>query len=169
MEYASKGVAGAGLGTGIAGLSLGVLNAMGGLANIGGYGFAPRETAQYVTKDELTMAQQLAGKDSEIAILKADNDTDKKLVDVYAKLESRDKELWQVIMGIKEQACNDRAAQGVVNAQVAANIAVNQNNIAGIQTMLSNLTKTIIPIGNVCPEPMPAKNSWTAPTAAATA
>lgn len=57
MEYASKGVAGAGLGTGIAGLSLGVLNAMGGLANIGGYGFAPRETAQYVTKDELTMAQ----------------------------------------------------------------------------------------------------------------
>lgn len=72
-------------------------------------------------------------------------------------------------MGIKEQACNDRAAQGVVNAQVAANIAVNQNNIAGIQTMLSNLTKTIIPIGNVCPEPMPAKNSWTAPTAAATA
>ena len=30
-EYASKGVAGAGLGTGIAGLSLGVLNAMGGL------------------------------------------------------------------------------------------------------------------------------------------
>lgn len=30
-DYASKGVAGAGLGTGIAGLSLGVLNAMGGL------------------------------------------------------------------------------------------------------------------------------------------
>ena len=29
-EFASKGVAGAGLGTGIAGLSLGVLNAMGG-------------------------------------------------------------------------------------------------------------------------------------------
>lgn len=30
-EYASKGVAGAGLGTGIAGLSLGVLNSLGGL------------------------------------------------------------------------------------------------------------------------------------------
>lgn len=35
-EYASKGVAGAGLGTGIAGLSLGVINAMGGLAGLGG-------------------------------------------------------------------------------------------------------------------------------------
>ena len=30
-EYASKGVAGAGLGTGIAGLALGVLNTMGGI------------------------------------------------------------------------------------------------------------------------------------------
>lgn len=167
MEYASKGVAGAGLGTGIAGLSLGVLNAMGGLAGLGGLGFGQREMPQFVTKDELNMAQQLSAKDSEIAILKADNDTDKKLVDVYAKLESRDKEIWQVIASVKEQMCNDRANQGIVNAQVAANIAVNQNNILALQTTLGNLTKTIIPIGNVCPEPMPAKNSWVAPTAAA--
>lgn len=168
MEYASKGVAGAGLGTGIAGLSLGVLNAMGGLAGLGGLGLGQREMPQFVTKDEFNMAQQLSAKDSEIAILKADNDTDKKLVDVYAKLESRDKEIWQVIANVKEQMCNDRANQGVINAQVAANIAVNQNNILALQTTLGNLTKTIIPIGNVCPEPMPAKNSWVAPTAATT-
>ena len=35
-EYASKGVAGAGLGTGIAGLSLGVLNSLGGLGSLTG-------------------------------------------------------------------------------------------------------------------------------------
>ena len=35
-EFASKGVAGAGLGTGIAGLSLGVLNAMGGCGLLSG-------------------------------------------------------------------------------------------------------------------------------------
>lgn len=35
-EYASKGVAGAGLGTGIAGLSLGVLNSLGGLGALAG-------------------------------------------------------------------------------------------------------------------------------------
>lgn len=35
-EYASKGVAGAGLGTGIAGLSLGVLNSLGGLGALSG-------------------------------------------------------------------------------------------------------------------------------------
>lgn len=40
-EYASKGVAGAGLGTGIAGLSLGVLNSVGGLAGLLGAN-APR-------------------------------------------------------------------------------------------------------------------------------
>ena len=43
-EYASKGVAGAGLGTGIAGLSLGVLNSMGGLAGLTGL-FSGHSTA----------------------------------------------------------------------------------------------------------------------------
>jgi hypothetical protein len=36
-----------------------------------------------------------------------------------------------------------------------------QNSIAA----LDGLTKTIIPISNVCPAPMPQYNSWTAPTA----
>lgn len=43
-EYASKGVAGAGLGTGIAGLSLGVLNSVGGLAGLLGAN-APRSNS----------------------------------------------------------------------------------------------------------------------------
>lgn len=54
--------------------------------------------------------------------------------------------------------------QGVINAQVGANIAVAQNNIASLQTELASLTKTIIPIDNVCPTPMKQYNSWTAPT-----
>jgi hypothetical protein len=32
---------------------------------------------------------------------------------------------------------------------------------------LSGLTKTVIPITSVCPEPMPMYNSWTAPTTTA--
>ena len=40
-----------------------------------------------------------------------------------------------------------------------------QNSIAA----LNALTKTVIPITNVCPEPMPMYNSWTAPTTATTA
>lgn len=162
MEYASKGVAGAGLGTGIAGLSLGVLNAMGGL--IGGSNLNP----QWASKDELTMAQSLAAKDSEIAILKADNDTDKKLIEVYAKLETRDKEIRQEIAAFKENQYAVNAQQGIVNAQTAANIAVDQSNISALQTAMANITKTVVPITAICPEPMAAKNSWTAPTTTTT-
>ena len=50
--------------------------------------------------------------------------------------------------------------QSVINAQTVANISCMQNTING----LTALTKTVIPIGNVCPEPMPMYNSWTAPT-----
>ncbi len=167
MEYASKGVAGAGLGTGIAGLSLGVLNAMGGLAGLSG-AVRDETTPQWVSKEEFNMGQTLAAKDAEIAILKADAATDKKLVEVYAKLESRDKEIRQEIAAFKEMQYGVNAAQGVVNAQTAANIAVDQTNIAALQTAFANITKTVVPITAVCPEPMAAKNSWTAPTTAAT-
>jgi hypothetical protein len=58
---------------------------------------------------------------------------------------------------VNAQLCN----QAVMNSQITANIACMQGNIA----TLMGLTKTIIPITNVCPEPMAALNSWTAPTA----
>ena len=57
------------------------------------------------------------------------------------------------------------SAQSVVNANITANISCMQNAIAA----LNGLTKTVIPIGNVCPEPMQRYNSWTAPTADAAA
>lgn len=44
------------------------------------------------------------------------------------------------------------------------NISCMQNAI----NVLNGLTKTVIPIGNVCPAPMPEFNSWTAPTAPTT-
>ena len=57
------------------------------------------------------------------------------------------------------QLCN----QAVINAQVTANLSCLQNTVS----VLSGLTKTVIPIDNVCPAPMPQYNSWTAPTATA--
>jgi phage I-like protein len=57
------------------------------------------------------------------------------------------------------------AQQAVVNAQVTANISCLQNSVAA----LSGLTKTVIPITNVCPEPMARYNAWTAPTTTDTA
>lgn len=55
--------------------------------------------------------------------------------------------------------------QAVINAQVTANLACMQNTI----NTLSGLTKTVIPIASICPEPMPQYNSWTAPTTTAAA
>ena len=78
--------------------------------------------------------------------------TDQKILDMYQYLDGR-------LRGVEGQI----SAQAVVNAQITANLSCMQNT----QKTLSGLTKIVIPIGNVCPEPMPAKNSWTAPTAAA--
>ena len=51
--------------------------------------------------------------------------------------------------------------QNVYNATNTAAIGCIQGQIA----QLMSLTKTIVPIDNVCPQPMPQYNSWTAPTA----
>lgn len=63
-EFASKGVAGAALGTGIGGLALGVLNGAGGLLNMmggncGGCGNGYAGSTM-VTRYELGLVQELA-------------------------------------------------------------------------------------------------------------
>ena len=63
-------------------------------------------------------------------------------------------------VGAVENAVN---AQAVYNATNTATISCIQGQIAQLQ----GLTKVVIPIANVCPEPMAKYNSWTAPTAAA--
>lgn len=62
---------------------------------------------------------------------------------------------------VEAQLCQ----QSVVNAQVAANLSCLQGTVATLQ----GLTKTVIPIDNVYPEPMKRYNSWTAPTTDSTA
>lgn len=153
-EFASKGVAGAGLGLGIAGTTLGVLS--GGLGNILGGGWNAQygcSENQMVNRYELALQQELAAKDARIGLLEADKYTDQKIADFADRVSAR-------FRNVEAQI----AAQAVTNAQVAANISCMQGTIA----TLSGLTKTIVPIDNVCPQPMPQYNSWTAPTATTT-
>lgn len=148
-EFASKGVAGSGLGLGIAGTALGILN--GGLGNIlGGWGNCNCPENTPVTRYELGMENQIIQKDSEIALLKSNIYTDQKIADVYERLNLK--------IGGVEAAVN---AQAVYNATMNGTVGCMQNQIAALQA----LTKTIVPITNVCPQPMPQYNSWTAPTA----
>ena len=93
-EFASKGVAGAALGTGIGGLALGVLNGAGGLlnlmggANCGGCGNGYAGSAM-VNRYEMGLIQELSAERSENALLKADKYTDQKIVEAYKDLQGQ--------------------------------------------------------------------------------
>ena len=151
-EFASKGVAGSGLGLGIAGTALGVLN--GGLGNLlGGMG------GNCGCSEDHRVNRYEAGQSARIAEL----ETEVKLRDANTYTLSEMNKLRDYVDRKFECVNSSISAQSVINAQMAANLSCMQGNIA----TLMGLTKTIIPITNVCPEPMPALNSWTAPTAGA--
>jgi hypothetical protein len=158
MEYenthaASKGVAGTGLGLGIAGTALGLM--AGGLNGTGLFGGNCNNGCgedHIVNRYELGLQRELAAKDSKIGLLESNIYTDSKIADVYERLNAK--------IGTLE---GQIAGQAVVNAQITANISCMQSAI----NTLNGLTKTVIPIANVCPAPMPQYNSWTAPTAGA--
>lgn len=152
-DYASKGVAGAALGTGIAGLALGVLN--GGVPNLlGGWGNGCNNGGSaYVTRYDAEKDARIAELETEVKLRDANTYTlgevNKMRNYVDAKFDA-----------INAQLCS----QAVINAQVAANLSCLQNTV----NTLSGMTKTVIPIANICPEPMQRYNSWTAPTAPTT-
>ena len=153
-EFASKGVAGSGLGLGIAGTALGLLN-NGGLAGIFGNGWNNCGCSENmaVTRHELSMQNEIMTKDSKIALLESNIYTDQKLNDLRNYIDAK--------VGAVEGAIN---AQAVYNATNTATI----NCIQGQVSQLFALTKTVIPIANVCPQPMPQYDSWAAPTATTT-
>lgn len=128
-------------------------------------------------------AIELAKKDAEISLLKANSETDKKLVDVYTTLRALDKNTDANVANLssrvlaletagplKEQLFD--AKIGAVYDKITcccnsatASIQSTNDALASLQATVGNLTKTVIPITNVCPQPMPQYNSWTAPTA----
>ena len=134
-EFASKGVAGSGLGLGIAGTALGVLN--GGLGNLfGGMNNCSCSENNYVNRYELEMENKIVSKDSEIALLKSNIYTDQKIADVYERLNTK--------IGVVEAGIN---AQAVYNAANTATI----NCIQGQVAQLFGLTKLVVPNTSVCP------------------
>lgn len=154
MEYTSIGKGNAALTTGIigtAGVGLGLLNNL--LGNMSGNACATSED-HCVNRYELGLQQQLSAEKSKTSLLEANIYNDQKTLELYRYIDGK-------LEGVNSRLC----AQDVVNAQVVANISCMQQSISALQ----GLTKTIIPIGNVCPTPMMEYNSWVAPTAPATA
>jgi hypothetical protein len=154
-EFASKGVAGSGLGLGIAGTALGVLN--GGLGNLlGGImgngcnngwnngwnngcngGFIPVCSENMtVNRYELGQEAKISELQSQIALRDANTYNDQKLLEVYKYFDGK-------IEGINSRLCD----QAVWNATQTATISCMAQQIAA----LNGLTKLVVPNTSVCP------------------
>lgn len=184
-EVASKGVAGAGLGTGIAGLALGVLNSsnngnglLGGLFGGG--------------NQNVVSALQ-----AENGMLKAENYSDKNAKEVYAQSLADNSRLrdetFAYLKPLADESANNRVELAKLQAELKcccekqelreqivlgkvnelalttqAKFGCLDGTIAGMMGTLNNITKTIVPMSAICPAPMPLHNSWVAPTTTTT-
>ena len=131
-KYASKGVAGAGLGLGIAGTALGVLN-NGGLGGILGGGNCnhPAYTRYDAEKDA-----RIAELETEVKLRDANTYTLGEVGKLRDYMENR-------LGAIEHELCDQRT----YNAVNTATIGCIQGQVA---TLLA-LTKTVIPNTSVCP------------------
>ena len=149
-DYATRGVGNTALGLSIGALAGELLS--GGLGNILGGTMNNNcgcSDDHWVNRYEATQSARIAELETEVKLRDANTFTMAEMGKLRDYVDRR-------FSGVEAQLCN----QSVMNAQVTANISCMQNNIA----TLMGLTKTIIPIDNVCPAPMPQFNSWTAPT-----
>ena len=138
MEYASRGVANAGLATGIVGATGTALNLLGG--NLGGLFGNNCNCSENMTvsRYELAQEQKISQLQSELALRDANTFVDGKILEMYKYVDGR-------FNGIEAQICQ----QSVVNAQITANLACQQNAINALQ----GLTKLVVPLDNICPPP----------------
>lgn len=153
-NFATKGVANAGLTTGIIGTALGALNTLAGGTglNVVGAG-TPRNIIssddEYVNRYEASQSAKIAELETEIKLRDANTYTDRKILDTYQYIDGR---LRTVEGQIAQQAvynATNNAAIGCINEQIA---------------QLQSLTKMVISKTSICPEPMDRYNSWEAPT-----
>ena len=179
-EVASKGVAGTALGLGIAG----TVGLLGQLANGAGWGggflggrgcAAPMMTEAVATADTREMGKL----EAKIAKLEGERYTDGVGIELYKeivatsnkndeKIQSNYVELAKAVAALDKQVAVDKQS-------ITDNFAFLNNKICDTKREVINYCnatfvpgKLVMPLTSVCPEPMPAKNSWTAPTATTT-
>lgn len=102
-----------------------------------------------VSHTEAKLMAENAELKTEIKLRDANIYTDSKMLELYKYFDGK-------LACVENQLCEQR----VYNATNTAAISCLQGQVA----QLAALTKISIPIGNVCPQPMPQYNSWVAPT-----
>lgn len=159
MEYENehnntRGIAGAGLGLGIAGTALGVLNG-GGLGNILGGGYAWNRNMvgcaedHFVNRYEAEQAAKIANLETEVKLRDANFYSLSEIGKLRDYMEHR-----------FDKVEHELADQRVYNTANNAALGCVRNDVE----QLMALTKMIIPASSICPPVMPQFNSWVAPT-----
>lgn len=163
MEYASKGVANAGLTTGIIGTALGVLN-NGGLGNIlGGYSNNMCSDDHFVNRYESRQSAEIAELKSQIALRDANVFTDQKVADVFERLSTR-------IGGLEKEIYANTCSQAVTNQKLSDNIAFVDSKFEGVYKDIATASrelrcyvdgtfvpgKLVMPLDAICPKAQPA-------------
>ena len=128
MEYASNGKGNLGVTLGAIGTGLSVLN--GGLGLLGMQPAAGNTEDRPITRYEMNLLKESMAKDSEIALLKSEQNTEVKIADVYERLITR--------------VNADRNAQQEINA---AQAVYNATNGATVEHIAICSTANAIPIG----------------------
>ena len=126
-KYASKGVAGAGLGLGIAGTALGLLQGNGLNGILGGWGngnCVPSESMP-VTRYELGQESKIPDLQSQIALLDANTYNDQKLLEVYKYFDGQIRE-------VRDTLC----AQAVTNQKTVDSFALSAADLAATKREL---------------------------------
>lgn len=129
-EYANKGVAGAGLGLGIAGTALGLLNGNGLGGILGGWGNCGNGVCSEnmpVTRYELGQESKIAELQSQIALRDANTYGDQKLLEVYKYFDGQLKD-------VRDTLC----AQAVTNQKTADSFALASADLAAVKNDLCN-------------------------------
>lgn len=135
-DFASKGVAGAGLGLGIAGTALGLLN--GGLPGIlGGWGWnngwnggcaaSVCSENMPVSRYELGQESKIAELQSQIALRDANTYNDQKTLELYKYIDGQLRE-------VRDSLC----AQAVTNQKTADSFALASADLAAVKADLCN-------------------------------
>ena len=187
-EWASKGVAGSGLGLGIAGTALGVLNS----SNCGNGLLGGLLGNNNCQMNQVSMLQ------AEVSQLKAEKYSDQSIANVYTALRTevqnlsdrlldkyispiaqevsqiqvRDARMEEQIKciqetsALREQLVREQLNRRIDNCCCETNGRINQLNaqVFTLTNTLNGITSTIIPQTAICPPVMPRYNSYTTPT-----
>lgn len=123
---------------------------------------------------------QLSALMSENSMLKSENYSDKVANEVYKQSVADNKELTERIFDkyiepMSKEICDMKVREARMEGKIGEVALIANNGLTALQGQVnclaqtvSGITKTVVPIGAVCPAPMPQYNSFVVPTAPTT-